>query len=59
MLYLHILKSIPDENTMRLINFMETESGDESSVFSLYEDDPDYEKLIDQIFKHDKVISWR
>ena len=53
---LHILKSNPDENTK---TFMEIISeGEETTVFPLFEEDADYIKLVDLIFKHDKVISW-
>lgn len=58
MKYLHILKSVPDDNTMQLIDIVK-EGGKESNLFPLYENEPDYDELIDQIFKHDKVISWR
>ena len=53
---LHIHKSEPDHNTKLL---MEILSGDEESgTFSLYEADPDYEKLIDLIFEYDQVVTW-
>jgi hypothetical protein len=32
--------------------------GNETSEFPLYEEQADYEKLIDAIFENDKVISW-
>jgi phospholipid N-methyltransferase len=53
---LHILKSEPDDNTKRLMRILS--EGHETSQVSLYEGDPDYERLIDQIFENDKVISW-
>ena len=53
---LHILKSEPDNNTKRLMAIL-TE-GNEASEFPLYDEQADYEKLIDAIFEHDKVISW-
>ncbi|MFC1821164.1 hypothetical protein ACFL9T_00520 [Thermodesulfobacteriota bacterium] len=53
---LHTLKSEPDETTKAFIEA--TSDGEESTVFPLYEEDPDYEKLIDLIFENDKVISW-
>jgi hypothetical protein len=38
---------------------MDILSGDEESeTFSLYEGDPDYEKLIDLIFEYDRVVTW-
>jgi hypothetical protein len=53
---LHILKSDPDENTKTLIGILS--EGEEAAEFSLYEEAADYEKLIDMIFEHDKVITW-
>lgn len=53
---LHILKSEPDQNTKILIDIIS--EGEEITIFPLYTDDPDYEKLIDLIFEHDKIISW-
>jgi hypothetical protein len=53
---LHILKSEPDENTKTLMRILS--EGHETSRISLYEGEPDYERLIDQIFENDKVISW-
>ena len=53
---LHILKSEPDHNTELLMDIF---SADEASgTFSLYEADPDYERLIDLIFEYDSVITW-
>ncbi len=53
---LHILKSEPDNRTRTLMDILS--QGEEPSIFSFYENDPDYEKLIDLIFEHDKTISW-
>ncbi len=53
---LHILKSERNNNLKTLMDILS--EGEESSVFNLYDDQPDYEKLIDMIFEHDKVISW-
>ena len=53
---LHILKSDPDDNTKTLIDILS--EGNEATVFPLYEEQADYEKLIDTIFENDKVISW-
>ena len=53
---LHILKSEPDNNTNVLMGILS--EGNEETVFSLYEGNPDYEELIDLIFAHDQVISW-
>jgi len=53
---LHILKSEPDENAKTLMDILS--EGNDASEFSLYNDQADYEKLIDAIFENDKVISW-
>ena len=51
-----ILKSEPDNNTNVLMGILS--EGHEETVFPLYEDNADYEALIDQIFANDQVISW-
>ena len=58
MKWLHIHKSEPDENTKTLTEILSEEG--KTTVFPLYEEDSDYEKLIDLIFEHDhdKVITW-
>ena len=53
---LHILKSEPDSNTNTLMDILS--AGEEAQSFALYEDNPDYEKLIDMVFENDKVVSW-
>jgi hypothetical protein len=53
---LHILKTVPDNNTKILLDILS--EGEETIVFGLYEEQTDYEKLIDLIFDHDKAISW-
>jgi len=53
---LHILKSEPDDNTRRLMAIVS--EGNEASQFPLYEEQADYEKLIEAIFENDKAISW-
>ena len=53
---LHIMKSDPDENTRAFMEILS--EGEETTAFSLYDEEADYEKLIDMIFEHDKVISW-
>ena len=53
---LHILKSEPDDNIKTLMKILS--EGNETSEFPQYDEQADYEKLIDAIFEHDKVISW-
>ena len=55
---LHILKTEPDNNTKILMASSGESQGKETSVFALYDEQADYEKLIDLIFEHDKIISW-
>lgn len=53
---LHILKTEPDATTKRLIETISREN--ESTIFSLYEKEVDYDRLIDLIFAHESNISW-
>ncbi|MBW1910012.1 MAG: hypothetical protein JRJ11_10790 [Deltaproteobacteria bacterium] len=53
---LHILKTEPDNNTKVLMDSIS--QGQETTVFKLYDEDADYEKLIDLIFEYDKTVSW-
>ena len=55
---LHILKTEPENNTKILMASLGESQGKETSVFALYDEQVDYEKLIDLIFEHDKIISW-
>ena len=55
---LHILKTEPDNNTKTLMASLGESQGKDASVFALYDEQADYEKLIDLIFEHDKIISW-
>jgi len=52
---LHILKTEPDNNTKVLMDSIS--QGQETTVFKLYDEDADYEKLIDLIFEYDKTVS--
>jgi hypothetical protein len=53
---LHVLKSEPDGITRTLMDAVS--EGQETSVVRLYENAPDYESLLDQIFSNEKVITW-
>jgi hypothetical protein len=55
---LHILKTEPDNNTKTLMSAFDGSQGEETTVFELYDEQADFEKLIDLIFEHDKIISW-
>ena len=52
---LHILKTKPDNTTMALITAL---GGNEEETLVKIDDSTDYEKLIDMIFEHDRVICW-
>jgi len=52
---LHIHRSEPDETVKTL---MKAFAEDEATVVPLYTGDVDWAKLVDDIFAHDKVISW-
>lgn len=53
---LHVLKSEPDEI---IKSMMETLSeGNEVQQFEMYKGDVDYDKLVELVFEHDKVICW-
>ncbi len=53
---LHIFRSEPDETVQKIVK--STTNGDESKVTELYQDNLDWSRLVDDIFSHEKVISW-
>ena len=53
---LHILRTRPDETVEMLIRA--STNGDRSKTAELFRDDVVWPHLIDDIFSHDKVISW-
>ena len=55
---LHILKTEPDNNTKNLMAALGEPRGKETTVFALFDELADYEKLIDLIFEHEKIFSW-
>jgi hypothetical protein len=55
---LHILKTQPDNNTRTLMSAFDGSQGGEATIFELYDEQADCDKLIDLIFEHDKIISW-
>lgn len=52
---LHIFRTEPDENVKTLVQAFEDL---ETKEAALYKTNADYETLVDDIFKADKVISW-
>ena len=53
---LNILKTEPDDVTKVLMDAVS--KGEESTLFKLYEEDPDYGRLLDLVFESDRVVSW-
>jgi len=53
---LHIFRSEPDETVQKIVK--STTNGDESKVTELYQDNIDWSRLVDDIFSHQKVVSW-
>jgi len=53
---LHVLKSEPDEIIKTLMEPLS--EGNDVQQFDLYKGEVDYDKLVEQIFEHDKVICW-
>ena len=56
MTILHIFKSEPDKTTNTLVDIVS--KGNDTKVFQLFEEEADYEMLIDQIFESDKAVCW-
>jgi hypothetical protein len=53
---LHILRTQPDETVQELIK--SSTNGDQPKAAELYKGDIDWPALVDDIFSHDRVISW-
>ncbi len=53
---LHIFRTEPDETVENIVKA--TTNGDESKVLELYKGDIDWSRVVDDIFSHEKIISW-
>jgi hypothetical protein len=53
---LQILKSEPDEVIKKLMEPISKDN--ESQQLGIYRGDVDYDKLVELVFEHDKVICW-
>lgn len=53
---LYILRTRPDLTVEKLMQSVT--NGDQAHVRALYDENMDWFKLVDDIFEHDKVISW-
>ncbi len=53
---LHILKSTPDASTKKIIEIHAV--GHQVKTIELYKGSISYDKLVADVFAHDKVFSW-
>ena len=53
---IHIFRSQPTPDVSKLVEKLS--EGNETTRFNLYEGTVDYDRLIEQIFSNEKVISW-
>jgi uncharacterized membrane protein YvbJ len=53
---LYILRSQPDVTVEKFMQAVT--NGDQADVAALYQQNMDWSRLVDDIFEHDKVISW-
>ena len=54
---LYLFKSEPDNKTKQIINPLETINQDIKTI-ELYKDDVDWDRVVELIFIHEKVICW-
>jgi hypothetical protein len=53
---LHVFKSEPDAVLKKLMEPLSKDN--ETRQFEMYQEDVDYNKLVELVFEHDKVICW-
>jgi len=53
---LHIFRSPPTPEVLKLVAVLSERN--EAAEFPLYQEDVDYDSLVQLIFSHDKVFSW-
>jgi len=53
---LHILRSEPDEMTRNFI--LQSFEAAQNIEIPIYQEDVDYDKLVEEIFTSDKVVCW-
>lgn len=53
---LHILKTAPDASTRKIIEVQS--AGNETTVIDLTKSGVSYEKLVADVFSHDRVFCW-
>ena len=53
---LHILKQAPDATTKKIIEVQA--AGNKVTTLELYKGGVSYDRLVDDVFSHDKVFCW-
>jgi len=53
---LHILKTTPDASTKKIIELQSV--GNQAKTVELFKGDVSYDKLVADVFAHDKVFCW-
>ena len=53
---LHILKRPPDDSTRKIIEIQK--AGNEATIVDLTKGGVSYDKLVADVFSHDKVFTW-
>lgn len=53
---LHILKKAPDDSTKKIIELQA--AGNEVTTIELYRGSISYDRLVADVFAHDKVFCW-
>jgi hypothetical protein len=53
---LHILKTVPDASTTKIIEVQS--AGNEALIIDLTRGSISYDKLVADVFSHDKVFCW-
>ena len=53
---LNVYRSAPNDDTQKLVDIVS--EGREAQGFNLYEENPDYDKLVDMVFDADQTICW-
>ena len=53
---LHVFKSEPDAVIKKLMEPLAKDN--EAREFEMHQGDVDYDKLVEMVFEHDKVICW-
>jgi Ca2+-binding EF-hand superfamily protein len=53
---LHILRSVPDDETQKMM--AELSADVDADVIKLYNAEMDWEEVVDAIFSHSRIVCW-